>query len=153
MAELSEEQLNNAERAIRRLDWWGRNGATVLKVLAVVVTLELVLGAVVAVAAFEARSASRHAASAQTAADLAGQVASLARQGVLNNCEAANESRRSDRQLWEFILQIAPATGEAEQERAVRFRRFLDQHLAERDCVAIANAAPSLNTTTTTTRR
>lgn len=134
---------NDTARAIQRLDWFGQHGVLLLKIMAVLVALQLAVGGIAVAAAIGARHAVGQAASAKEQADLARQVAALARQGVLNNCEASNDSRRSDRELWEFILQLAPASRPGDEDREVRFRQFLDKHLAERDCDAIADSAPT----------
>lgn len=57
---------------------------------------------------------------------------------LLRNCETANDSRRNNRLLWDYLLAIPPAqvqTPEQQQTRA-EFKKFVEKTFAPRDCAS-----------------
>lgn len=60
---------------------------------------------------------------------------------LMQNCETANDSRKSQRKLWGYILAVPPSQPRSpEQElRVQEFKEFVDNTFAPRDCVAEAN--------------
>lgn len=63
------------------------------------------------------------------------------KQAVLANCQTANESRKNNRDLWEFAFSLPPnqpPTPEQTQ-RIAEFKKFVAKTFAERDCQAEIN--------------
>lgn len=55
---------------------------------------------------------------------------------IIRNCETANESRKNNREIWNFVLDLTantPRDAEASQTRD-RFVAKLDETFAPRDC-------------------
>jgi hypothetical protein len=60
---------------------------------------------------------------------------------IYQSCEASNEGRANNRQLWEYILNLPPLeppTPEREK-RIADFRAFVDETFAPRDCDALVS--------------
>lgn len=63
------------------------------------------------------------------------------RQAVLANCQTANESRRNNRELWEFAFTLTPNQPQTDAQKAQTqtFKEFVAKTFAERDCQAEIN--------------
>lgn len=60
---------------------------------------------------------------------------------VVLNCETANDSRRNQKELWDFVFALPalePPTVE-EQARAAQFKAFIGKTFALRDCQGEVN--------------
>lgn len=63
------------------------------------------------------------------------------RQAVLANCEVSNNSRKDNRDLWDFAFALSPTqplTDEQKAQQAV-FKQFVNKTFAERNCQAEIN--------------
>jgi len=67
-------------------------------------------------------------------------------------CETGNQSRAAQRQLWGLVLELSaqarPHPTPEEQQRAARFRAYIDATFAPRDCGQLLSGVPSLPTST-----
>lgn len=74
----------------------------------------------------------------------ASETASLAqsnKNAVIANCETANDSRRNNKALWNFVFALPPTQPPTPEqtERIERFKKFVNKTFAERDCQAEIN--------------
>lgn len=60
---------------------------------------------------------------------------------VIANCETANESRKNNRDLWEFAFTLTPEQPPTPEqaERTAKFKEFVAKTFAERNCQAETN--------------
>lgn len=68
------------------------------------------------------------------------QLAQSNTQAVIDNCETANDSRKNQKALWDFVFalpSLEPPTAE-EQARAAQFKAFIAKTFVQRDCKAEA---------------
>lgn len=63
------------------------------------------------------------------------------KEAVVANCETANEARKNNRALWDYILAIpTPNAPTIEQQKnRTDFKAFVDKTFAPRDCQAEIN--------------
>lgn len=116
-----------AEKSIDVLVKDARRRARQLHILTGTVILTLLLGIGLSIVSYKLYHITKLAQSSQAA--------------VVANCETANDSRRNQKQLWDFVFalpQLEPPTAE-EQARAAQFKDFIAKTFALRDCQAEVN--------------
>lgn len=117
---------------LRRLD-------TTVKWLAISVALDILLSIGLAVLGKVAYDASRNAESASHKATLAASQTRI-------NCLAGNQTRKSQQQLWNFVLSFPPPPGETPEQLRRRasdtatFKAYIKKVFAPRDCSQNAKA-------------
>lgn len=60
---------------------------------------------------------------------------------LIANCETANESRKNNRDLWEFAFSLTPTQAQTDEQKAQnqKFKDFVAITFAQRDCRAEVN--------------
>lgn len=131
--------LAHKQRWDRRLLVW------VMSALAV----SLVALVLVAVVAVRANTAAQNADAARTLAESNKQAAAL-------TCEANNQSRAAQVELWTYVLSIVaeanPAPTREEALRLAQFRTYVQKTFAPRDCTKPVTPTPPPIPTPTSTR-
>lgn len=120
-------QKHPAEESIKVLVKDARRRTVQLRLLSATVVLTLLLTLMLSVVSYKLYRVTQLAQSSQAA--------------VVANCETANDSRRNQKQLWDFVFalpQLEPPTAE-EQARAAQFKDFIAKTFALRDCQAEVN--------------
>lgn len=136
MTELKEEitklntKVDKKEISSKKRDGW----------LTVSVALDVILSIVVGILAHQATTTSRKAEAATSVA-----AESIRTQKL--TCDAGNESRRLQRQLWNYVLEFSaennPAQTEQEKAKNETFRTYVNTTYADRDCSNL-NIIPSV---------
>lgn len=57
-------------------------------------------------------------------------------EAIVRNCETANESRKNQRELWAYVIQLTPIQPRTEEQsnRAADLQTFVNETFAPRDC-------------------
>lgn len=132
--------------SVRDLTHYGRRNRQLIYITAVSIVLVVLLGVALAFVAVDARQASQRAEDAS----------SLARRNTENarlTCEAGNEARRLQIQLWTYVLDLSssrPNLTVGQRQQIAQFRRYLATTYAPRDCDA---STPTVKPPTSTPTR
>jgi hypothetical protein len=136
MDNLAAEVARQADE-VERQDVYGRHNRQLIWGLVASVLFSLAMGAV-------AISASLQATQATSAANRNAENSRI-------TCEAGNESRRLQNQLWTYVLDLSsrnPNRTIQQQKQIAQFRAYIATVFAPRDC----DATPTLSPTVTPTR-
>lgn len=123
-ADRLQQSVEGLRTDIGGLTTYGRRNRRLIRWLTVSLIVEALLMVAVAVLAVQARQATSAAARNE--------------QTQQATCRAGNESRAANRNLWSYVLDLSAATNPhptpAQQEAAAKFRVFVGQVFAARDC-------------------
>lgn len=136
--ELAMAALRDDLQAVRRYGLRNRAMIWAIGILGAVVAVVVVVATVAAVRAGHAAHKANEATSA---------TAQLALQ-QRTSCEAGNDSRRLNRNLWNYVLSEAVKSNPAGATQIEQFRAYIAKTFADRDCSVVApipgpTAAPS----------
>lgn len=114
---------------IEDLTKYGRKNRKFIRWLAASLIFDVVLSLGLGTVALNARSASDHARQATSAAHVNAQNAHT-------TCVSGNESRKLNRELWQYVLSVPPSTPQTADQLKVRqqFQVYIDKTFAPRDC-------------------
>jgi hypothetical protein len=133
--------VNKLRDEINNLRVYGQRSRRLIIGLAVSIVLDVLLSAAVGLLAIQAVSTSNRA-------NEANSLASRNAQNQLITCQAGNESRAAQVQLWNYVLDLAarnPNQSPDQVERLKQFRAYLTTALGPRDCTARTPSAVSLS--------
>lgn len=125
-----EESMDELSSQVQALHSYGHRNRSMIRWLAVSLLLDLVLSAVLGVVALQANSASDRATEATSTAAQNQQNAKI-------GCEAANQGRTAQIQLWGYVLDASmqnPKLTAAQRAQLEGLRTYVGQVFAQRDC-------------------
>lgn len=147
-----ETSVDNLRSEITTLRTYSQRSRRLIVGLAISIVLDVLLSAAVGFLAIQAVSTSNKA-------NEANSLASRNAQNQFITCQAGNESRAAQVQLWTYVLDLAarnPNQTPAQAEQVKQLRAYLATSLAPRDCTSPAVPRPvptSLSSTVPSTSR